>query len=90
MPRYSFQCFEIGANTSRVCYEYNTGIWPETRPDYFFFNIGKTEVYCENIYGTSFGWIGAITGRTLLPGESVTLSMLGKLYLVTGQKVYNR
>lgn len=90
MTRYSFQCYQIGAKTSRVCTEYNSGFLPQSRPDYFFFNVGKTEVYCESIYGTVFGWIGAISGRTFLPGESGKVSTSVNSYYVTGQKVYNR
>lgn len=90
MTKYSIQCYQIGAKTSRVCTESNSGIFPESKPNYFFFNIGKTEVYCEAIYGTAFSWIGAISGRTFLSGESGIVDTGGRSYYITGQKVHNR
>lgn len=91
MTRYSIQCYGIEVNEEKVCTQSDSPVIPEYKPNYVFYNLGKSEVSVEAIYGTAFSWIGTITGPVVVnPGERKILKIDDTLYYITGQKVYNR
>ncbi|CAG9859131.1 unnamed protein product [Phyllotreta striolata] len=86
---FSFACYGVPAKGNSVCTSSDSGIFPSTHPDYYFHNIGKTEITCQVIYGTSFSWIGVIAANSFGPGEKGIVPTGGRMYYWTGQKVIN-
>ncbi|XP_074025307.1 uncharacterized protein [Leptinotarsa decemlineata] len=82
--RYNINCFQVQPKANRIVMEHNSGIFPETRPNFRLYNIGRVPVRAEARYGTAFGWLGTISGATVQPGESQILDMGGRSYYVVG------
>ncbi|XP_056629998.1 uncharacterized protein LOC130440721 isoform X2 [Diorhabda sublineata] len=90
MTRYSIQCYGIDVNKEKVCTQSDSPVFPNYKPNYVFYNLGKSEVSVEAIYGTAISWIGIITGPVVVkPGERKILEIDDRVYYVTGQKVRN-
>ncbi|XP_057669039.1 uncharacterized protein LOC130901581 [Diorhabda carinulata] len=90
MTRYSIQCYGIDVNKEKVCTQSDSPVFPNYKPNYVFYNLGKSEVSVEAIYGTAISWIGIITGPVVVkPGERKILEIDDRVYYVTGQKVHN-
>lgn len=87
--RYSKNCIVVELRYYIVL-QIDEGLVPSSETPFNVYNIGRTPVYAETIYGTKISWIGSVSHADVLPGETKVLPNHGKAYFVLGLQIYNR
>ncbi|XP_018565909.1 uncharacterized protein LOC108906944 [Anoplophora glabripennis] len=82
--------FGISPNSASVVLQIDAGIIPRSQIPFEVYNIGRTPVYAETIYGTKISWLGSVSHADVLPGETKVLPNQGRSYYVLGLKIHNK